>query len=226
MPGFPEDTTVLVLSEVTDHRLAFVLSDQGLVHNGDRRSQRYDDGTIANAWDWGIESNDLLVDRSGRRVAYLASYVLPIDDQVFLVGHSLGDWPEYPLALIGHEQSHRDAARLLERELPHLWSAWEAGVGMPEGHGLIKVRTSVDHWFYGAALPSRDTSTVDVDPAAVAAVRDRCLAILGELVGFPGNVDGILDVLPPDQVRERLERWSGHLSKVTEVLGHLKDIAR
>jgi hypothetical protein len=194
--------------------------------NADPRSSVDRYGAVSNAWEWGIESSDALADGAGNVVGFLTTYVLPIEDQVFMIAHSMGPLVEPIVRLVRDPSSGDQAARLVAEHLPNLWSGLRDGAGMPTGQGLIKARTNQDHWLFGGLLLSRSTTSVDVDPAAVNAVRDKAFVIFGEALGFPGNLPGILDVLPPDRRRQQLEQAASLFDDLADIIDKVSSVMR
>ncbi|MCW2634952.1 MAG: hypothetical protein JWQ99_1319 [Blastococcus sp.] len=94
----------------------------------------------------------------------------------------------------------------------------------PNGQGLIKARTNEDHWLFGELLRSRSTTSVDVDPAAVKTVRDKAFVIFDEALGFPGNLPGILDVLPPDRRRQQLEQAASFFNNLADIIDKVSSV--
>lgn len=223
LADFLDDTVVLDMSSVTPHPLVLMLS-AGLEQNADPRSSVDRYGAVSNVWDWGIESSNAIGDRAGSISCFLTTYVLPTEDQFFLVGHSLGPLPELVVRLVCDPESGDRAARLVAQHLPNLWSGLRGGAGLPDGHGLVKVRTDQDYWFFGGLLHSRSTTSVEVDEALVSQITYMAREILGEALGFPGNLPGILDVLPPDRRRQQLEDAASVFAGLANIVENLPKI--
>lgn len=224
LSDFLADTVVLDLTSVTRHPLVWMLGAGPLQQNGDPRTSVDRYGAVSNAWDWGIESSDALGDREGNLVGFLTTYVLPIEDQVFMIAHSMGPLLEPIVRLVRDPSSGDRAARLVAEHLPNLWSGLRDGAGMPNGQGLIKARTNEDHWLFGGLLRSRSTTSVDVDEAAVNTVRDKAFVIFGEALGFPGNLPGILDALPPDRRRQQLEQAASFFDDLADIIDNVSSV--
>jgi hypothetical protein len=225
LSDFLVDTVVIDLSTVTRHPLALMLGGP-LEQNADPRSSVDRYGGVSNAWDWCIETSDAVGDGDGNLVGFVTTYVLPIEDQVFVVGHSMGPLPDPIVRLISDPSSGDRAARLVAEHLPNLWWGLRDGAGMPDGHGLIRVRTNGNHWLFGGLLRSRSTTSVDVDPEAVNAIRERALLIFGEALSFPGNLPGILDVLPPDSRGQQWEQAASIFNNLATIVDGVSRIMR
>lgn len=223
LSDFLADTVVLDLTSVTRHPLVLMVGGS-LKQNADPRSSVDRYGAVTNAWDWAIESSDALGDRAGNVVGFVTTYVLPIEDQVFLFAHSMGPLPEPIVRLVRDPSSGDRAARLVAEHLPNLWSGLRDGAGMPNDQGLIKARTNEDHWLFGGLLRSRSTTSVDVDQAAVNTIRDKAFVIFGEALGFPGNLPGILDLLPPDRRRQQLGHAASFFNDLADIIGKVSSV--
>lgn len=226
LSDFLADTVVLDLTSVARHPLKMMIGAGPPERNADPRSSVDHHGAVSNAWDWAIESSNALVDRAGDVVGFLTTYVLPVEDQVFMVAHSMGPLVEPILRLVRDPSSGDRAALLVAQHLPTLWSGLRDGAGMPEGHGLVKVRTDEDHWVFGALLRSRSTTAVELDPDAVDAVRDRAMSVFDEALGFPGNLPGILEVLPPDRRHQQLQQAASVADGLADILDKVSSALR
>lgn len=224
---FIRDTAVLDISAVTSRPLLPMLTDHSAVPHPDASPDTDSHGASTNFWPWGIESSNALGDRSGQVVGFATTYVLPYEGNLYFVGHSLDSWPEPVIRLVADPDNGRAAAALVERHLSELWTALRAGAeGLPQGWGLIKVRTDRDYWFFTALLETRSTDSVDIDQRAVDTVFGAAIAVLGQVLGFPANLPGILDVLPPDRHARRIQELAEVFNTAADILGHISDVLR
>jgi hypothetical protein len=221
---FLEETVVLDLSQVTQQPLVLVVSEHGPKRNRDPRSTVDEHGAVTNAWDWGIESGDALGDKDGAVFGFLTTYVLPVEDQVFLVGHSLGPTLDSVTRLMCDEEFGDRVSVLVQQHWPTTWQLLREGAGIPNGFsvGAIKVRTTQDHWFVGGLLRSRRQDVVDVDQSAVDGFRDLAFEVLGDALGYPTNLPGLMDILRSDRRGDQLGTAADLFSGAAEILGHFR----
>jgi hypothetical protein len=223
---FLNDTVVLDLSSVTRQPLEFAVSEHGPDRNNDPRSLVDAHGAVTNAWDWAIESGDALVDKEGLVVGFLTTYVFPVEDQVFLVGHSLGSTLDLITELMRSNEYGDRVCVLVQRHWPKTWRLLREGAGMPNEWGLLKIRTDQDYWFIGGFLRSRQLEVVDVDPSAVESFRGLAFDVLGDVLGFPGSLPGLLDILATDRRADQLRWAAGTFNTVAEILKNVHTILR
>lgn len=223
----PADTITLDLSSVTRRPLVPMLTAVGAVPHPDAHPDTDPFGASTNFWPWGCETSSALVDSSGEASGYVTTYVLPFEKASYFVGHSMGMFPEPIIRLISDPDTGPAAARLFARHLKTFWMTLMAGTqGMPGGFGLVKVRTDDDYWFLTGLLDSKEPTTVDLDQESVDAVRGLAMTVLGDLLEFPGNVPGILGVLPPDRSKARLDKTAAAVSATADILKNVSDVFR
>ncbi len=219
---FLRTTLVADLGDATQRSLHFALSEQGPTRNDDPHSTVDQNGAVTNAWDWGIELCDAMGDEEGRVLAYLTMYVLPAEEDIYLVGHSLGPLLDSTARLMADDEYGDRACLLLEEHWPMTHHLLREGAdGMPNELGLIRVRTDRDHWFLGSFLSSRTPGTVDVDPEAVEGLQKLTFAVLSETVGGLATLPGLMDLLPVDRRGDQLETATDLFEDLAEVLGRV-----
>ena len=227
LANFLDDTVVVDLSSVTHRALLPMLSERSVTPHPEASPDTDAHGATTNFWPWGVESSNAMRGRSGRVDSFVATYVLPYEDDTYFVGHSLDVWPEPVTRLVSDPDTGEAASRLVAQHLAALWAALRQGAeGLPQGWGLIKVRTDHDYWFFAGLLESRTPGSVDIDPAEANAVFEGAMAVLGQTLGFPGNLPGILTVLPPDKVAARNQKLAEGFTTAADILSNLRDVIR
>lgn len=224
---FLETTVVADLGDVTQHPLQLALSERGPTRNDDPHSTVDPHGAVTNAWDWGIELCDAMGDQDGRVLAYLTMYVLPAEEDIFLVGHSLGPLLDSTVRLMSDDEYGDRACLLVEEHWPMTHHLLREGAdGMPNELGLIKVRTDRDHWFLGSFLSTRTPGAVDVDPEAVEGLQKLTFAVLSETVGGLATLPGLVDLLSTDRRRDQLETAADLFEHLADVLDKVGVVSR
>jgi hypothetical protein len=221
---FLSDTTVLDLSGVTNAPLHFMLSDTGPPPNGHPRSMVDSHGAATNAWDWAVESTDALVNKSGAVQGFVVSYVFPIADDTYLIGHSLGGTLDTVARLMQDGEYGDRVSLLVQSQWPKTFHLLREGAGMPNGYGLLKVRTCSDYWFVGASLPSRTPGLIDVDQGEVDTLRTVAFDVLHDAIGFPTNLQGLMEVLGTDRLANRLGSTAKVFSGLADLVKKAQDI--
>lgn len=156
--------------------------------------------------------------------SFLTTYVFGFAENSYFVGHSFGEFPEPIIRLVTDHDNGDRACALVAENLSAVWNALHAGAAnFPDGWGLFKVRTDHDYWFFAGILQNRSESGFDLDPALVRTVREAAISVYGDVIQFPANLPGILDVLPPDRARVRNTKIAERLDTATSVMRDLKD---
>lgn len=177
-------------------------------------------GNINTYYPWGLEE---AIKQAWQPPAYIIRYCLPVDDTEYLLAYCLDQMFDPVYKLMTGADFGEPVCELISEHLPVTFELLRNGNGMTDGPGLMRLTTRTRRQFAVAALFIDDSPSPElvIPPEVVQELTGYTMTVLGDLLGWPHNVPGLIQVLGGD---DQLTRRLKGAQKLIDAIGNLKDV--
>jgi hypothetical protein len=179
-------------------------------------------GDIQNYYPWGLEH---AIRIEGQVPCYLVRYCLPVDDTEYLLACCLDRMLDPAYRLMTASDTGEAVCRLIAQHWPHTFTLLQRGNGMDAHPGLMRLSTARSKQFAVATFFTDDSPSPElaIPAAAINELTASTFGALEELLGWPHNIPGLVDVLGgPDRLSTGLDDAARGLDLLKTVLEQLR----